>query len=176
MVVTRAQLIAVAVATVVALAAGILFSASYANLTLGARDIGGAVMPPGMIMVRDTPGQAMREMSAVDPRTVRYTASVDARGDQPLAARLEDGVKVYDLDVSVIQWNILPHKQVAAYAFNRQVPGPRIRITEGERYDVIWEARVPGKWLLHCHIPHHTTNNNAEEQGAGGLTLIINVT
>jgi hypothetical protein len=32
----------------------------------------------------------------------------------------------------------------------------------GQRYDVIWTARRPGKWLVHCHIPHHTTNNNVE--------------
>jgi len=23
----------------------------------------------------------------------------------------------------------------------------------------------PGKWLIHCHIGHHTTNNNVEAQG-----------
>jgi len=39
----------------------------------------------------------------------------------------------------------------------------------------VWTARRPGKWLLHCHIPHHTTNENVEEEGAGGLTTIIDV-
>ena len=47
--VTRPQLIVVAVASLVALGAGIIFSASYANLTLGTRDVGGLVMPPGMM-------------------------------------------------------------------------------------------------------------------------------
>ena len=51
-----------------------------------------------------------------------------------------------------------------------------VNVGPGERYDVIWEAREPGKWLIHCHIPHHTTNDNVEEQGAGGLTMLINVT
>jgi FtsP/CotA-like multicopper oxidase with cupredoxin domain len=51
-----------------------------------------------------------------------------------------------------------------------------VNVGPGERYDVIWTAREPGKWLLHCHINHHTTNDNVEEQGAGGLTLILNVT
>ena len=51
-----------------------------------------------------------------------------------------------------------------------------VNVGPGERYDVIWEAREPGRWLLHCHINHHTTNDNREEQGAGGLTLIIEVT
>lgn len=364
---TRSQMIAVALATVLALAAGITFAAAYTNLRLSARDVGGAIMPPGMIMNYDTPGQAMRDMAAVNPRDVSYTAPIDAKGDQALEPRIENGVKVFDLEVSVIQWNILPYERVMAYAFNRQVPGPRIRVKEGdrlrinvtnrlpeptsvhwhglvvpnnmdgpaditqkpiqpgetytyeftvqqagtflyhthkepdrqqalgmygaliidpreapatpeydmeyviqlqewlekegytypamlmegglpnfftingkaypatdtiqmkvgqkilirfigtnnnfihpmhihggpftivatdgnpvptsariqkdtvnvgpgERYDVIWTAREPGKWLLHCHIPHHTTNNNVEEDGAGGLTMLINVT
>lgn len=363
---TRPQLAAVAFASVLALAAGLVFSAFFTNLRLSAHDVGGAIMPPGMIMTYDTPGQSMVDMAAVNPREVTFTAPADAQGDQLLVPRMEGDVKIFDLDVSVIRWNILPYEQVMAYAFNRQVPGPRIRITEGdririnvtnnlseptsvhwhglilpnemdgpaditqepiepgqtyvyefttqqsgtffyhthkepdrqqalgmygaliidpktpsqldydleytiqlqewlekegytypamlmegalpnfftingkaypetdtinmkvgqrilirfigsnnnfihpmhihggpftivatdgypvpegaqfekdtvnvgpgERYDVIWEAREPGKWLIHCHIPHHTTNDNVEEQGAGGLTMLINVT
>lgn len=40
---------------------------------------------------------------------------------------------------------------------------------------MIWKALRPGKWLIHCHIAHHTTNNNVEMQGGGGLLMIINV-
>mgnify|MGYP006202278191 CR=1 FL=1 len=47
------------------------------------------------------------------------------------------------------------------------VPRQDILIAPGERYDVLWEAREPGKWLLHCHIAHHTTNNNVEVEGGG---------
>jgi FtsP/CotA-like multicopper oxidase with cupredoxin domain len=59
-------------------------------------------------------------------------------------------------------------------------PGGRVEkdtvnVGPGERYDVIWEARRPGRWLLHCHIPHHTTNDNREQEGGGGLTMIIDV-
>jgi manganese oxidase len=50
-----------------------------------------------------------------------------------------------------------------------------VNVGPGERYDVLWEAREPGKWLLHCHISHHTTNNNIEEAGGGGLMLILDV-
>ena len=45
----------------------------------------------------------------------------------------------------------------------------------GQRYDVVWTARRPGKWLVHCHIPHHTANNNVEQGGGGGLMLVLNV-
>jgi FtsP/CotA-like multicopper oxidase with cupredoxin domain len=367
--VTRPQLAVVGLLTVLALAASVVIPAMFVNLTYSAEEVGGAIMPPGMVMARDTPAAAMREMAAIDPGEVSYAAPAEARGDQRLDPRIEDGVKVFDLDVSVIEWNILPNEQVEAYAFNRQVPGPRLRVTEGdrvrinvkndlpeatsvhwhglilpnemdgaaevtqkpiepgesftyeftageagtyfyhshkepdrqqglgmygalivdpkdpardaaydydqevvvqlqewlerdgytypamtmegalpnyftingksypetetinmkvgerlrirfvgsnnnfvhpmhvhggpfeivetdgnpvpaearllkdtvnvgpgERYDVIWEAREPGKWLLHCHIPHHTTNDNTEQEGGGGLMAVINVT
>jgi FtsP/CotA-like multicopper oxidase with cupredoxin domain len=363
--VTRAQLVAVSALTVLALVVGSVFAVSQANLTVSARQVGEVVMPPGMVMRRDLSAEGMRDMAAVSLGAVRVEAQASARGDQPLQARVEGAVKVYDLEMAVTRWNILPYVRVAAYAFNGQVPGPRIRITEGdhvrflvrnslpepatvhwhglvlpngmdgpanitqapilpggsftyeftavqagtffyhshanperqqglglygaliidphqpaplhydkelvvqlqewlykngytfpsmpmdgmqpnfftingkaypetetvrlrvgerllvrfigsqsgfvhpmhihggpftivamdgalipegarvtkdtvnvgpgERYDVIWEAREPGKWLLHCHINHHTTNDNREEQGAGGLTLIIDV-
>ena len=50
-----------------------------------------------------------------------------------------------------------------------------MNVGPGERYDVVWEAREPGKWLLHCHIPHHTTNDYTEQEGGGGLMMVINV-
>ena len=367
--VTPPQLAVVTILTVLALALGVAIPAQFVNLSLSARDVGGAIMPPGMAMARDTPAAAMREMAAVDPDEASYTAPADARGDRTLEPKIVDGTKVFDLTVSVIDWNILTGQRVQAYAFNQQVPGPRIRVTEGdrvrinvkndlpeatsvhwhgmilpnemdgpadvtqapiepgeafayefiaerqgtyfyhshkepdrqqalgmygalivdpkdpwvdesddydleytiqlqewlekegytypamlmegampnfftingkaypetetidmkvgekvrlrfvgsnnnfvhpmhvhggpfeivqtdgnpvpegariekdtvnvgpgERYDVIWEAREPGKWLVHCHIPHHTTNDNVEEEGGGGLTMVINVT
>ena len=368
--VTRPQLAVVGLLTMLALIASVVIPAQFVNLTYSAEEVGGAIMPPGMVMSRDTPAAAMREMAAVDPEEVSYSAPAEARGDRTLEPRLEGAVKVFDLKVSVIEWNILPDQSVEAYAFNQQVPGPRIRVTEGdrvrinvtnhlpeatsvhwhgmilpnrmdgaaditqkpiepgetfayefsagqagtyfyhshkepdrqqglgmygalivdpkdpstrdeaydydkevvvqlqewlerdgytypamimegalpnyftingksypqtetvnmevgerlrirfigsnnnfvhpmhvhggpfeivetdgnvvpeearllkdtvnvgpgERYDVIWEAREPGEWLLHCHIPHHTTNDNTEEEGGGGLTMVINVT
>ncbi|MGI8871881.1 MAG: multicopper oxidase family protein [Candidatus Limnocylindria bacterium] len=149
--VTRAQLVAVSLLSMVALAAGVLFSAATVNLALGARDVGGAVMPPMMTMTRDTPGQAMRDMAAIDPRTVSYRAPVDARGDQPLEARIDNGVKVYDFTISVIEWNILPHERVMAYAVNGQVPGPRIRVTEGDRVRFNVTNRLPESTTIHWH-------------------------
>ncbi len=50
-----------------------------------------------------------------------------------------------------------------------------INVGPGQRYDVIWPARLPGKWIFHCHIAHHTLNNNTEEQSGGGLTLLVDV-
>lgn len=109
------------------------------------------VMPPGMIMTADTSMEAMADMAAVDLTKIAYTAPADARGDQVLEPKLENGVKVFNLDVSLIKWNILPGTQVAAYAFNRQVPGPRIQVTEGDRIRMIVKNNLPEPTTVHWH-------------------------
>ncbi len=149
--VTRAQLVAMSLLSVLALVAGSVFAVSQANLTISAREVAGVVMPPGMPMRRDLSGASMRDMSAVDPRAVRFTAPALARGDQPLEARLDGAVKVYALEASVVRWNILPGTQVMAYAFNGQVPGPRIRITQGDRVRFIVRNNLPEPTSVHWH-------------------------
>ena len=148
---TRPQMAAVTGMTLVLLAAGMVLPALVVNLRLSARDVDGAIMPPGMIMSWDTPAAAMRDMRAVHPRFVSYVAPVDARGDQPLAPKIDRGVKVFDLEASVIRWTILPEITVEAYAFNRQVPGPRIRVTEGDRVRINVTNSLPEPTAVHWH-------------------------
>lgn len=111
----------------------------------------GLVMPPGMIMTSGMSKEAMEDMAAVALTKSVYTAPVEARGDQTLIPKLENGVKVFNLDVSLIKWNILPGTQVAAYAFNRQVPGPRIQITEGDRVRIVVKNNLPEGTSVHWH-------------------------
>lgn len=148
---TRAQVHATSFLSTVALALGFLVPASVTNLSLGARDVGGAIMPPGMIMRPDTPGQAMRDMSAVDHTKVSYRAPLDARGDQPLEPELDGAVKVFRLETSVIEWYILDDERVMAYAYNGQVPGPRIRVTQGDTVRIEVTNRLPESTTVHWH-------------------------
>jgi FtsP/CotA-like multicopper oxidase with cupredoxin domain len=76
---------------------------------------------------------------------------VEARGDQPLTPRIESGIKVFDLDLSVIRWSILHNVHVLAYAFNRQVPGPRIRVTQGDRVRLHVTNHLPEPTTVHWH-------------------------
>ena len=41
--------------------------------------------------------------------------------------------------------------------------------------EVEFMALAPGKWFFHCRSNHHMANNDAEEQGTDGLTIIVNV-
>ena len=149
--VTRAQLVAVTMLTTLSLVAGSVFAVAQANLTVSAREVGDVVMPPGMVMRRDLPADAMRDMAAVHMSAVRVNARPDARGDRQPEARLEGGVKVYELEAAVTRWNILPNIRVAAYAFNGQVPGPRIRITQGDRVRFVVRNSLPEPMTVHWH-------------------------
>lgn len=148
---TGPQLAAVGGISVLLLLTGMAAPANFVNMTLSARDVGGAIMPPGMIMDRDTPGEAMRDMAAVPPRFVTATFGLDKRGDQELAPRIENGVKVFDLETSVIRWQILPAVSVEAFAFNGQVPGPRLRFKQGDRVRINVTNRLPDTTTVHWH-------------------------
>jgi len=149
--VTRPQIVALAGFTLFALLAGMFVPAAFVNLGVRAEEVRSSIMPPGMIMTAGTPADAMRDMAAVDPRIVAYSARADAKGDRALAPRLEDGVKVFDLDASVIHWNILPNVRVDAYAINRQVPGPRLELTEGDRVRINFTNHLPEPATMHWH-------------------------
>lgn len=113
--------------------------------------MGTLVMPPGMIMTKSTSMDAMRDMAAVDLSQVTYSAPLAARGDQPLAPTTVDGVKVFNFETSLIRWNILPGVQVAAYAVNRQVPGPRLQLTQGDRVRIKVKNTLPESTTIHWH-------------------------
>jgi FtsP/CotA-like multicopper oxidase with cupredoxin domain len=149
--VTLAQLAAVAGVSLLALAVGMITPANWLNLGLSARDVDGAIMPPGMIMDRDTPAGAMIDMAAVDPRKVRKTYGIDAHGNRELVPRIADGVKVFDLDTSIIRWTILPGVTVDAYAFNGQIPGPRLHFRRGDRVRINVRNYLPETTTVHWH-------------------------
>src|SRR6266536_1943115 len=172
--VTRPQLVTITLFTLLMLAAGMTLPAAFVNLRLSAHDVRGAIMPPGMIMTQETPAAAMRDMAAVDPRNVTASYGLNKRGGQPLAPRIENGVKVFYLETSVIRWQILPAVSVHAYAFNGQVPGPTLRFRQGDRVRINVRNRLPDTTTVHWHGlilpnvmdgPAHITQEPIEKGG-----------
>lgn len=148
---TRAKLVTVSGFTVFLLIAGVSIPAAFVNLGLRAEDVRGLIMPAGMITTPETSAAAMHDMAAADPRDVTFTAAPGDRGDRVLAPRLEDGVKVFDLEASVITWYILPDVPVTAFAINHQVPGPRLEVIEGDRVRINLTNRLPESTSMHWH-------------------------
>lgn len=149
--VTRPQLFAVTSISLLFLLAGLMAPANWKNLRLSAKEVGGLIMPPGMIMPRDTSAEKMQEMAAVHPRLVKREYGIDAKGDLPLKPKIEDGVKVFNLEVSVIRWHILPNVVVDAFAYNGQIPGPRIRVSQGDRVRIVVHSELPESTTVHWH-------------------------
>lgn len=148
---TRTQLATMACFTLIMLAAGYAYPFTLVNMRLSAHEVGRSIMAPGMIMTFDTPADAMKDMAAVDPRDVGFEAPADARGAAALEPRMEGGVKVFDLTASVIRWTILPGVTVDAYAYNDQVPGPTLRVTEGDRVRINVRNELPESTTVHWH-------------------------
>ncbi|TIQ47360.1 DUF4396 domain-containing protein [Mesorhizobium sp.] len=148
---TTPQIAALGAVSALALALGTAAPANWLNLRLSAREVGGVIMPQGMIMDRDTPADTMRDMAAADPRLVTASYGLAARGDQDLPFRMENGVKVFELRSSVVRWHILPDVTVDAYAYNGQIPGPRIHIRQGDRVRIDVTNGLPEETTVHWH-------------------------
>ena len=72
-------------------------------------------------------------------------------GARPAEATMRDGVLTFHLTVERIRWETKEGKVVQAWTFNRQVPGPTLRVREGERVRIVVENRLPEGTTAHWH-------------------------
>ena len=85
-----------------------------------------------------TPSQKADAMDAMHEKGVKaFPAKTEGKGNQLLEPRLEGGVKVYELTAEEIEWEVEPGRRVKAWTYNRQVPGPQIRVRQGDRVRVV---------------------------------------
>jgi manganese oxidase len=148
---TTPQIAALGAVSLLALCIGMIAPANWVNMRLSAHDVGGLIMPPGMAMFRDTPADAMRDMSYANPRYATASYGLDVRGDQDLPYREDNGVKVFELAPAPIRWTILPGVTVDAFAYNGQIPGPRIHIKQGDRVRINVRNKLPDETSIHWH-------------------------
>ena len=98
------------------------------------------------------PRAAADQMDAMHEAGVKsFPAATAGKGNQLLAPRLEAGVKIYDLTASVIRWETEPGKTVEAWAYNGVVPGPMIRVKEGDRVRINLKNELPESTVIHSH-------------------------
>ena len=91
-------------------------------------------------------------MDAMHEKGVKaFPAKTEGAGNQLFAPRLEKGVKVYDLTAEEIQWEVEPGRKTKAWAYNGQVPGPQIRVREGDRVRVNLTNKLPESTSIHFH-------------------------
>jgi FtsP/CotA-like multicopper oxidase with cupredoxin domain len=79
-------------------------------------------------------------------------AGLDGAGNQPLKARVEDGVKVFELTIDAIQHRIDATKDpIAALGYNGMWPAPRIEVVEGDRVRAVFTNRLDESTGVHFH-------------------------
>lgn len=100
-----------------------------------------------------TPGSMMSTgshmMDAITAPEVKPAAGTE--GGQPLAFRVENGVKVFELTTEAVQWPILKDVSATAYTYNGTVPGPMIRVTEGDRVRIVVKNGLSVPTTVHWH-------------------------
>jgi FtsP/CotA-like multicopper oxidase with cupredoxin domain len=80
-----------------------------------------------------------------------FPAKTEGKGNQLMQPRLDGGVKVYELTAREIDWEVEPGKRVKALAYNDQVPGPQIRVREGDRVKVVLTNKLDESTAIHFH-------------------------
>jgi len=112
----------------------------------GSGMMNGTATPGSMMANNPEAAHMMEPISApnVQPAT-------ETEGGQPLEYHMENGVKVFELTAKAVQWPILDGVTVTAYTYNGTVPGPMIRVTEGDQVRVIVKNELPVPTTIHWH-------------------------
>ncbi len=91
-------------------------------------------------------------MDAMHEKGIKaFPAPTKGKGNQPLAPKMDGKTKVFELTARPMKWETEPGKFVDAWAYNEQVPGPQIRVREGDRVRIVIKNELPESTAIHCH-------------------------
>jgi manganese oxidase len=80
-----------------------------------------------------------------------FPAKTTGKGNQLLAPRIEKGVKIFEVTARKMRWETAPGQTVEAWAYNEQVPGPQIRVREGDRVRLVVKNELSESTAVHFH-------------------------
>ncbi|GAB4577376.1 MAG: hypothetical protein Fur0022_01070 [Anaerolineales bacterium] len=98
----------------------------------------------------EMPGMGEMKMEAPVP-SEGVPLATETEGGQPLVYTLDGEVKVFELTAKPVRWPILADVYVTAWTYNGTVPGPMIRVTEGDKIRVILKNELPDATSIHWH-------------------------
>ena len=70
---------------------------------------------------------------------------------KPLDYTLDGDTKVFELTCTNVQWETEPGKVFPAFAYNGMIPGPEIRVTEGDRVRILVTNEMNQSTAVHWH-------------------------
>jgi FtsP/CotA-like multicopper oxidase with cupredoxin domain len=84
----------------------------------------------------------------------------DGVGATELEWRMEGGVRVFELTCTRVQWQVTPDQTVEALTYNGIVPGPTLRVVEGQPVRVEVRNDLDQSTTVHWHGQRVTNNQD----------------
>jgi manganese oxidase len=101
---------------------------------------------------QDSKEMTADEMDAMHEVGIKsFPAKTEGLGGQPLAPELDGDIKVFKLTCQIVQWEVSPGTRVEAWTYNGGVPGPEIRVTEGDKVRIEVTNELPESTAIHFH-------------------------
>jgi FtsP/CotA-like multicopper oxidase with cupredoxin domain len=95
---------------------------------------------------------AWEEMDRMHEAGIKaFPAKTEGLGGQVLEPRLDGNVKVYELTCKKVMWEVSPGKKLEAWTYNGQLPGPEIRVTQGDTVRIIVKNELDESTAVHFH-------------------------
>lgn len=79
---------------------------------------------------------------------------------------MKDGVKEFQLSARPVRWEYQTGKSILAWGYEGQVPGPEIRVIEGDRVRIVFTNNLPQPTTVHWH----GINVPADMDGVPGIS------
>src|SRR5262245_49994132 len=119
-----------------------------------------ATAPTPTVMAMDhtaaaSDGQSADDMDAMHKAGVELFVTNAGKDPtfwrQPMAYATDGDVKVFEVTCTEGKWNLTPDQAVDAMMYNGMVPGPEMRVTEGDQVRVICNNQMTQSTAIHFH-------------------------
>ena len=124
--------------------------------------------PPGMEFNFHVMNGKTRDAAAELPAKVGETIKLRFYN----ASQLDHSMHLHGADMIVVAQNGHGRPEDGRYAVTTVDEGP------GNFFEVTFRPDKPGKWIFHCHFPHHTSNamKDGPQGSPVGMARVFNVT
>ena len=95
-----------------------------------------------------------------------FPAKTNGLGNQPMTPKMDGNVKVFEMTAEEIDWEVAPGDIRKGMAYNKQIPGPLVRVNLGDRVRIVLKNQLKESTAMHFHglvVPN-------EVDGVPGLT------
>ncbi len=111
-----------------------------------------ATVPAAALVRVPTEAEVASKMDAMHKAGIEaFPAKTKGKGNQLFEPVMDGKTKVFHLTAKKIQWEPVEGQLVTAFAYNDQVPGPQIRVTEGDRVRIVLKNELPESTVIHFH-------------------------